>query len=195
MDKSARKPRVPAVLDADEVHYMPPEVWVPIRLPAEGATEVALELRETGSNGLALVAFSSADALVAGCGSGQPFVMIPAADLKRLRHVVGFGCVVLDQGLPELAQDGPLPEVVADDSLTSGLVYLPSRPHRLGASHADIKLFELETGEIALLAYSSPQQLRACRGVKQPWVSIPPDTVEETCYQLGADIVVFDHKP
>jgi hypothetical protein len=195
VDKSARKRRVPAVLDADEVHYMPSEVWVPIRPPAEGATEVALELRETASNGLALVAFSSAEALVTGCGPGQLFVTIPAADLKRLRHVVDFSCVVLDQGLPEQAQDAPLPEVVADDSLTSGLVYLPSRPHRPGARHADIKLFELETGEIAMLAYSSPQQLRACRGTKQAWVSIPPGAVEETCHQLGADVVVFDHKP
>lgn len=187
--------RVPQVLDTNELDYLPPVVWVPIQPAAAGATEVAVELRQAGRNGLALVAFSSAEALAAGCGEGKPFVTIPARELDRLRRVVGFACVVLDQGAPEQVQDGPLPQIEADPSLTSGLVYLPSQPHRLGSRQAEIRLAELETGEVALLAYSSPQLLRACCGVRQPWVSIPPDALEETCYRLGAEVVVFDHDP
>jgi len=190
-----RKRRVPQILDTDELHYLPPEVWVPTQPAAAGATEVAVELRETARNGLALVAFSSAEALAAGCGADQAFVTIPASELDRLRRVVGFACIVLDQGVPEQVQGGPLPDIEADRSLTSGMVYLPSRPHRPGSSRAEIKLAELASGETALLAYSSPQLLRACCGIRQPWVSIPPDALEETCYQLGADLVVFDHDP
>jgi hypothetical protein len=192
---SARGRRAPSILDTDELHYLPHEVWVPIQAPAQGATEVALELRETARNGVALVAFSSAEALEAGCGPGRAFVTIPAGDLDRLRRVVGFGCIVFDTGLPEHVHDEPLPDLVADHSLASGLIYLPSRPHRMGDSYADIQLYELETGEVALLAYSSPQLVRACCGIRQPWVSIPAEAVEETCSRVGADVVVFDHQP
>ncbi len=169
-------------------------MWVPTQRVTAGATEAAVELRETVRNGLALVAFSSAEALAAGCGADQALVTIPASELDHLRKVVGFACVVLDQGVPEQVQGGPLPGR-GGPSLTSGMVYLPSRPHRLGSSRAEIKLAELETGEVALLAYASPQLLRACCGTRQPWVSIPPDALEETCRHLGADVVVFDHDP
>jgi len=192
---SARKRRVPSVLDTDELHYLPPKVWVPIQTPGEGATEVVLDLRETARNGLALVAFSSAETLVAGCGPGQPFVVVQAADLDRLRKVVGFACIVFDTGLPEHVQNLPLPELVPDPTLVSGQVYLSSRPYRAGDRRAEIKLYELKSGEVALMAYSSPQHVRANCGVRQPWIAIPADALEETCDRVGADVVVFDHQP
>ena len=193
---SARKRRVPSILDTDELHYLPPEVWVPIQPPAESATSVVLELRQTARNGLALVAYSSAEALIAANSPEQPCVVLQAADLDRLRQVVGFACIVFDTGLPEHETgESPLPELAADPTLVSGLVYIPSRPHRMSENYADIKLYELDTGEIAMLAYSSPQHLRACCGTRQHWVAIPPDAVEETCYRLGAEVVVYDHRP
>ena len=191
-----RKRRIPQILDTDELHYLPPEVWVPTQRVTAGATEAAVELRETVRNGLALVAFSSAEALAAGCGADQAFVTIPASELDHLRKVVGFACVVLDQGVPgNRCRAGRCPRSRRTPRSPPAWSTSPSRPHRLGSSRAEIKLAELETGEVALLAYASPQLLRACCGTRQPWVSIPPDALEQTCRHLGADVVVFDHDP
>jgi hypothetical protein len=187
----AQKRRVPTILDADELHYMPPHVWAPIQPPAEGAAEVALELRETESNGTALVAFSSPEALAAGCGPDQPCVQIPADELVQMRRIVGFQCVLLDVGLPEAAlPSGELPELMPE---RAGMLYVPSRPHRRGSnSHADLELGEAESGDVVLLAYTSKQQLLACCGVRQPWVAIDAESISDVCWQAGADLVVFD---
>lgn len=190
---SARKKRVPAVIDADELHYMPAEVWMPIQPPAQRATEVMLELRPTRSNGLGLVAYSSAEALAAACGLDQPCMQIPAAELSRTQRIVGFDCVLMDVGIPE-SVDGELPELVPPQN--TGLLYVPSRSHRMGASnHAELNLFETDHGEVVLLAYSSMQQLRACCGDRQPWVAIQAESIESISYQAGAGLVLFNESP
>ncbi|OZM70424.1 hypothetical protein CFN78_24990 [Amycolatopsis antarctica] len=184
---------MPAVIDADELHYMPPEVWVPIQPPAQRATEVMLELRDTRTNGLGLMAYSSAEALAAARGLDQPCVQIPAPELSRTRRIVGFDCVLMDVGVPE-STEGELPELVPPSN--TGLLYVPSRSHRIGSSnHAEINLFETEHGEVVLLAYSSVQQLRECCGERQPWIAIHGESIESVSYQAGADLVLFNEPP
>lgn len=65
----------------DHLAYVPSQ-----RLRPEDV-EATLELRRTVDGALAVLAFSSLDLLVAGCGASQPWVAVP---MDRVEDLVGL---------------------------------------------------------------------------------------------------------
>lgn len=93
--------------DADEPGGEPPadEPTVIVYVPSEQVqdqvtpeTKVALRYLEDGT--LTLPVFTSPEALVAGCGSGQPWIGIPVDRVDEFRELVGAELAVVD---PEAA--------------------------------------------------------------------------------------------
>ncbi|HEX5495963.1 MAG TPA: SAV_915 family protein [Mycobacteriales bacterium] len=85
--------------DVGEVTESPPTVFVPSRRMSAGDREVSLELRSLADGRTAMLAYSSLDRLVTGCGEAQPWVSIRADRLGELRE--HFDLVLVDVDLPE----------------------------------------------------------------------------------------------
>lgn len=79
----------------EQVAYLPSQ-----RLRAEDV-EAVLELRRTVDGELGLLAYSTSDLLVAGCGPGQPWIAVPLDRVGDLVGLSGADVVVWDAGLPE----------------------------------------------------------------------------------------------
>lgn len=77
-------------------------VYVPSRPVSEGDTQVNLELQPDKAGRAMLLAYSSPELLVAGCGPYQPWVAIHATDIDLVAEEAG-ACGVLFN--PELAED------------------------------------------------------------------------------------------
>ena len=79
----------------------PPTVFLPAR--GDGSGEAcSVELRMV-DDVLVVVAFSSLDALVRGCGPEQPWVAMRAEDVDDLREEWSAAAVLLDPVLEEAA--------------------------------------------------------------------------------------------
>lgn len=74
-------------------------VFVPTQRMRRGDAEFLVEMRHLQDGRLALLTYSSLDALVEGCGDAQPWVEVPAERVEEIRDVVGAEVVVMDQAL------------------------------------------------------------------------------------------------
>lgn len=194
-----RRRSVPFLLDVDELDYLPPVVFVAARSSQLGDAELVFETRETKAGAVALMAYSSWDKLVAGCGSGQSWARVPSVDLARMRPVVGFDVVMLDVSLPvELRHpDLDAHEVpYVPDALSNGrvgdVVWIPSQPVRPGDQRANLELHPDPQGRLAVLAYTSPQQLWAGCGPHQPCVAVRTENLQRVARNAGAATVLFN---
>lgn len=74
--------------------------FIPSQRARLGDTEVTLELRRTEDDQLAMLAFSSLESLVAGCGEAQPWVAVPLERVDELMRLSGADVVLWDAALP-----------------------------------------------------------------------------------------------
>lgn len=61
---------------------------------------VELELRDTTDGNRALLAFTSLEQLVAGCGDGQPWIAVPGTNVADIKIRSGSDVVFWDAALP-----------------------------------------------------------------------------------------------
>lgn len=87
------------VTDVGGEAAFPPTVFVPSARVRPGDAELSLELRTLADGRTALLAYSTLDRLVDGCGPAQPWVSIRADRLGELRE--HFDVVLVDAELPE----------------------------------------------------------------------------------------------
>lgn len=75
--------------------------YIPSRRFRPGDERAWLELQPMPGGRLAVMAYSSEEALRLGCGPGQPWVSVPAGLLDEVRRQSGAHTIVLDTALPE----------------------------------------------------------------------------------------------
>lgn len=92
----------PAVLGAEyEGEQTGDAVFVPSRRLQRGDTEATLELRRTEDGQLAILAYSSLELLVDGCGEGQPWVAVPRERVAGLLSLSAADVVLWDVALSQ----------------------------------------------------------------------------------------------
>lgn len=74
----------------------------------------------------------------------------------------------------------------------SEVAYVPSKRLRPGDAEATLELRNTEDGLVAMLAFSSLEQLVAGCGEAQPWVAIPTERVDNLRQLSGADVTLWD---
>jgi hypothetical protein len=157
------------------------------------------ELRRTKSDQLALMAYSSLNALVEGCGTGQPWTRIQSVDIPWLARTVGFDVILFDLALPpELRRpeldtaDVPDLELITVDHNPTDRIYIPCRPFRPGAGQIRLELQPGPDGQPAMLVYFSIDQLRAGCGPHQAWVAFKSKHLKAVARRAGAHTVLFN---
>ncbi|GAB3490690.1 SAV_915 family protein [Amycolatopsis cihanbeyliensis] len=84
----------------------PELVYLPTQRVEAGDPAASLELRRTEDGRTALVAYSSQELLVAGCGASQPWIAVPAHKLERLYDTGAFDFLALNVELTEDMRHG-----------------------------------------------------------------------------------------
>ena len=75
---------------------------------------LSVDLRPTRDGRLALLVYSALDRLVSCCGDKQPWVVMPAANLEKVRVETNFELILLDVVIPdELRRHGDEEESAA----------------------------------------------------------------------------------
>jgi hypothetical protein len=79
----------------------PPVVYVPCSSVAMDDEVLSIDLRPTRDGRLALLVYSALDRLVDCCGEEQPWVVMPTANLEKVRVETGFELILLDVVIPD----------------------------------------------------------------------------------------------
>jgi hypothetical protein len=79
----------------------PPVVYVPCSSVVMDDEVLSVDLRPTRDGRLALLVYSALDRLVDRCGEGQPWVVMPTANLEKVRVETGFELILLDVAIPD----------------------------------------------------------------------------------------------
>jgi hypothetical protein len=79
----------------------PPVVYVPCSPVAVGDEDLGVDLRPTRDGRLALLVYSALDRLVDYCGDEQPWVVMPTANLEKVRVETNFELILLDVVIPD----------------------------------------------------------------------------------------------
>lgn len=200
VDTGGERPDVrQALVRVDDVAELLPErVFVLVTPPAaDRSSEV--ELRRTGRNELVAVAYSTIDALVGACGSGQPWAQLTRARLIEICRALRVVAVVLDAVVdpapryPELDSRSEAPlEVLTPAHTLDGYLYIPSRPVREGMHQMQVELQLDRKRRPVMLAFTCPDTLAAGCGPYQPWVKIHVDDVPAAAEEAGAQGVVLN---
>lgn len=157
-----------------------------------------LEAFSTDDDEFVVFAYTTTRNMVIACGGGQPSTHTNAAVVARCAKQVGTKVLfAVDAWHPagrRYPEPGPLDfEPVGPaarvDPLTE--LWLPTRPVRTGAPNIQVDLFAVTPGQPMLLAYESPEELRACCGPYQDAVSIDPDDLDAVTRGTGAAGVLF----
>lgn len=85
---------------ADAVRF-PPVVYVPCSPLDPSSDNLVIDLRPTRDGRLALLVYSSLDRLVHCCGEKQPWVVMPTANLEKVRLETNFELMLLDVVIPD----------------------------------------------------------------------------------------------
>lgn len=78
----------------------PPVVYVPCSPLNPEDEELSVDLRRTRDGKLALLVYSALDRLVTCCGEQQPWVVLPTANLEKIREKTDFELILLDIEIP-----------------------------------------------------------------------------------------------
>lgn len=94
----------PSVIGAEYVtppddEEMPETAYLPTDR-ARTDDDVELELRDTTDGHRALLAFTSLEQLVQGCGDGQPWIAVPGETVTDIKARSGSDVVLWDAALP-----------------------------------------------------------------------------------------------
>lgn len=77
------------------------DLWyVPCSPVESGAEQVQLEMREREDGSTALLAYTSLERLVAGCGKEQPWVAVHSGEIEDIQQQANFDLVAFDVELP-----------------------------------------------------------------------------------------------
>lgn len=176
---------------------MPSQVYAAVR-PDDGT--LMFELREWNGQSV-LLAYSSLDGFLDGCGADQPWVLVPSQRLAEVAQAEDGSfkfSVLLDVALSSELRGtagGMLNEEPSWDDPDSEdwtIVYVPARPYQAGQEQAFLELQPMPGDRLALMAYSSLASLQNGCGPNQPWVALPAGLVSEARRQAGADTVCLD---
>jgi hypothetical protein len=86
---------------AIETTAFPPVVYVPCSPFAMDDETLNVDLRPTRDGRLALLVYSALDRLVNCCGYEQPWVVMPTANLEKVRLETNFELILLDVLIPD----------------------------------------------------------------------------------------------
>ena len=199
VDKSPAASARAAFVRIDDAEERLPELVFVLVTPAEHGQPGGVEVRRTARHELAVVAYSSIQLLVGACGSGQPWVQLTRGRLLEACHALDVGIVVLDAVVdmtpryPDMdSRDQPPLEPLEPLEEHDGVVYVPSRPVQAGQYTVELELQPDRRGRPVLLAYTTPELLRAGCGEHQPWVAIQVDDLPEVIEESGAHGVLFN---
>lgn len=188
-----------SLIHLDEAWRLPKRLYVAARTDRASGGPV-LESRAVGEgNRPAVLAYSSLDAFVAGCGADQPWMLLAQEHLEKLAQDRGLGfSVLLDVPLPtELrgtagGMAGEESRWDRSDSPDWDTIHIPSRRFRPGQERAELELQPMPGERLAIMAYSSQASLEHGCGPQQPWVSIPAGLMPEARRQSGAHTICLD---
>lgn len=79
---------------------LPPALYLPAGTRSTDDKGPAIELRRTEDGQTALVAFSTLDRLVEGCGAHQPWILVSTEHLPKLHQAQPYDLILLDSPLP-----------------------------------------------------------------------------------------------
>ena len=85
-------------LDGDE--QLPEQVFLPAERITDPNQPVTLELRVLADGTTAMLAYTSLDTLVAGCGDGQPWIAVGGQDVEDLQQRSEADTVLWDAAVP-----------------------------------------------------------------------------------------------
>ena len=143
-------------------------------------------------------AYSSAHNLVTACGPGQPARAATTSAIARSAARAGsrvrFALDVWHPAGHRYPAPDPLdfePAEYAERVESVTELWLPIRPVRTGAPTVHVELFEVTPGQPVLLAYESPEELRACCGPFQAAVSIDRADLASVIASTGASGVLL----
>jgi hypothetical protein len=85
----------------------PDMVFVPSEPVNARTGQARLQLRRIRDGRLAVLAYTSLDLLVAGCGESQGWIAAPVEQLEKLQPLAGFDVIALDVDLPDDWRVGP----------------------------------------------------------------------------------------
>ncbi len=174
--------------------------------PDSGTGDVMLELREW-DGGPVVLAYSSLDRFLEGCGRDQPWGLVPTERLAEVGlekagsllepATFRFG-VLLNTSLPHEARGtaGGLAweesRWDAEGSEDWAMVHLASQPFHPGDDQAQLELQPMPGDQLAVMAYSSVAAVEAGCGPHQASVRIPAGLLGEARLQSGADTICLD---
>lgn len=193
------------VFDLDERSELPGQLYLACR-PDSGTGDVMLELRER-DGGPVVLAYSTLDRFLEGCGHDQPWGLVPSERLAEVGlekagsllepPTFRFG-VLLNASLPHEARGtaGGLAweESRWDDEGSEdwAMVHLASQPFHPGDEQAQLELQPMPGDHLAVMAYSSVTAVQAGCGPHQASVRIPAGLLGEARRQSGADTICLD---
>lgn len=100
----------PSVIGPDYVAEQngrePTLVYLPSERMLKHDSEATVELRQLEDGRLAVLAYSSLDALVGNCGELQPWVSLPSDKVAEIQQQSGADLVIWDAALPEDQRKG-----------------------------------------------------------------------------------------
>ena len=79
----------------------PPVVYVPCAPLDQDDEGLSVDLRRTREGKLALLVYSALDRLIICCGEQQPWVVLPTANLEKIRENTDFELILLDIEIPD----------------------------------------------------------------------------------------------
>ncbi|MGB6163217.1 MAG: SAV_915 family protein [Pseudonocardiaceae bacterium] len=82
-------------------------VYLPSRPVSGDSGRAELELRRRQDGQLALLAYTSLELLVAGCGAQQPWIAIPVVELEQAQRSAQFDLIALNVLLPPEMRSAP----------------------------------------------------------------------------------------
>lgn len=72
------------------------------------------------------------------------------------------------------------------------MVYVPIAPARFGDDQLEVDLRETRDGRLALLAYSTREELMRCCGERQAWALMPTSGLERVRLETGFQLILLD---
>lgn len=100
------EPEAPAVFGmehvapTDDEEQLPDKVYVPSERVQDLSESVTLDLRKLTDGTTAMLAFTSPERLVDGCGNRQPWVAVKGDRLEEVRQHTGADTVLWDSAIP-----------------------------------------------------------------------------------------------
>ncbi|SDK26391.1 hypothetical protein SAMN04487820_10630 [Actinopolyspora mzabensis] len=197
----------PRVYDLDETDQLPSRLYLACR-PAEESGGLMLEMRDF-SGGLVVLAYSTLDGFLAGCGPNQPWILLPLDKLHESARTGSrsdsvlespdfrFG-VLLDAPIPAELRGtaGEWSEEEAEwndpDSPDWTTVYLASRPYGGREERVELELQPMPGGLLAVMAYTSMEALRRGCGPHQASAPVPAGLLGEVRHACGAHTICLD---